>query len=199
MNLQIVDTTPRPAASSPGGRPRRADRWLPPQLRKLLLTVHVTVLVGWLGIEAGLVALSLAGLSTRDPEIVRAAYVAMGLLGASFLTPLSIGALLSGVGLSLGTHWGLVRHYWVLAKLVMTVALTVGGTLVVNRRLQEAAARVLEVPAATLAAADLGPPRFQILGAAVAGLLLLTAATVLSVYKPWGMTRFARIHVWPPR
>ncbi len=43
---------------------------MPRSLRKLVLTVHVVVSVGWIGIEAGLLALSLTGLYTRDPEVL---------------------------------------------------------------------------------------------------------------------------------
>ncbi len=48
--------------------------WMPRRLRKLVLTVHVVISVGWIGIEAGLLALGLTGLYTRNPEVLRAAY-----------------------------------------------------------------------------------------------------------------------------
>ncbi|MET7424976.1 hypothetical protein [Dactylosporangium sp. NPDC005555] len=35
------------------------------------------------------------------------------------LVPLGVASLVTGVVQSLGTSWGLVRHYWVLFKLVM--------------------------------------------------------------------------------
>ena len=41
------------------------------------------------------------------------------------LVPLAHAALLSGIGLSLGTPWGLIRHYWVALKLVITAFSTV--------------------------------------------------------------------------
>ena len=41
---------------------------MPRSLRKLVLTVHVVVSVGWIGIEASLLTLGLAGLYTRDPS-----------------------------------------------------------------------------------------------------------------------------------
>src|SRR5215212_8163986 len=165
---------------------------MPPRLRKLVLTVHVVISVGWIGIEAGLLALGLAGLYTRDPEVLRTAYVAVGLFGGIFLVPVSIGALITGVLLSVGTPWGLIRHYWVLVKFVLTVALTVGGILVLNQKLQEAAVRVSEVPLSTLTSADVGTLRFQIVAAVSVALLLLITATALSVYKPWGRTWFGR-------
>lgn len=42
-------------------------------LRKLNLTAHVTSSVGWLGAVAGVLVLSIAGQTSHDPEVVRAA------------------------------------------------------------------------------------------------------------------------------
>jgi hypothetical protein len=165
-------------------------RKMPRSLRKLVLTVHVVVSVGWIGIEAGLLALGLTGLYTRDPEVLRAAYLAIGIFGGIFLVPVSMGTLVTGVLLSFGTPWGLIRHYWVLVKFVLTVALVVSGILVLNQKLQEAAVRVSEVPLSTLTSADVGTLRFQIVAAVSVALLLLITATTLSVYKPWGRTWF---------
>ena len=165
---------------------------MPRRIRKLVLTIHVVVSVGWIGIEAGLLTLGLTGLYTRDPELLRAAYVAIGLFGGIFVIPVSIGALITGVLLSIGTPWGLFRHYWVLAKFVVTVALVAGGIFVLNQKLQEAAARVSEVPINTLTSAAVGMLRFQIIATVSAALLFLVTATTLSVYKPWGKTWFGR-------
>ena len=158
---------------------------MPRSLRKMVLTVHVVVSVGWIGIEAGLLALGLTGLYTRDPEVLRAAYVAVGIFGGVFLVPVSMGTLVTGVLLSVGTPWGLVRHYWVVVKFVLTVALVAGSILVLNQRLQEAAVRGSEVPLSTLTSAVVGTLRFQIVVAVSVDLLLLVTATTLSVYKPW--------------
>ena len=165
---------------------------MPRSLRKLVLTIHVIVSVGWIGIEAGLLALGLMGLYTRDPEMLRAAYVTVGIFGGIFLVPVSMGTLVTGVLLSVGTPWGLIQHYWILVKFVLTVALVAGSILVLNQRLQEAAVRVSEVPLDTLTSADVGTLRFQIIATVSVALLLLITATTLSVYKPWGRTWFGR-------
>jgi hypothetical protein len=165
---------------------------MPRNLRKLVLIVHVVVSVGWIGIEAGLLALGLTGLYIRDPEVLRATYVATGIFGGIFLAPVSMGTLVTGVLLSVGTPWGLVRHYWVLVKFVLTVALVASGILVLNRGLQEAAVKVSEVPLSTLTSADVGTLRFQIIASVSVALLLLITATTLSVYEPWGRTWFGR-------
>jgi hypothetical protein len=92
-----------------------------PAHRKLNFAAHVTSSVGWLGAVASFLVLSIAGLTSRDVEIVRAAYLAMNVIGQFIIVPLSLVALLTGLVQSLGTHWGLFRHYWVLVKFTLTI------------------------------------------------------------------------------
>src|SRR4029453_12691139 len=94
---------------------------LTPRLRKLALTAHVTASVGWLGAVIAFLALSIAGLTSPDPQTVQGAYLVMELTGWVVLVPLSLGSLATGLVCSLGSTWGLFRHDWVLFKLVINV------------------------------------------------------------------------------
>src|SRR5438128_10135219 len=93
--------------------------------RKLALTTHITSSVGWLGSVAAFLALAIAGLMSHDPQVVRAAYLAMHLTTWFVIVPLSLASLLTGLVDSFGTPWGLFRHYWVVTKLLLTVLATV--------------------------------------------------------------------------
>lgn len=79
------------------------------------------------GIGAVLVFLALAGIGVtrQDERTVRGAYLVMAPAAWFVLVPLAHAALLSGIALSLGTPWGLIRHYWVALKLVVTAFSTV--------------------------------------------------------------------------
>ena len=96
-----------------------------PRLRKFVLTVHIMCSVGWLGAVIGSLALAVAGLTSRDAQVVRAAYLTLELIGWFVLVPLSLASLLTGLVQSLGTRWGLFRHYWVVGKLMINVFATV--------------------------------------------------------------------------
>src|SRR5260221_3765842 len=93
-------------------------------LRKAALTAHVTSSIGWFGAVAAFLALALAGLFSQDQELVRAAYLVMGLTTRFVIVSLALVGLFTGVVSSLGTRWGLFRYYWVLMKLVITVLAT---------------------------------------------------------------------------
>ena len=95
-----------------------------PALRKLALTAHVTASVGWLGAVGAFLALAVTGAVTADALVARSMYLAMARIGWWVLVPLSLASLATGVVQALGTPWGLVRHYWVVIKLAMTVPAT---------------------------------------------------------------------------
>ena len=99
---------------------------MPPRLRKFALTAHVTFSVGWLGAVIAYLALALTGLLSQDAQLARAAYLSMELIGWFVIVPCSLAALLTGLVQSLGTEWGLFRHYWIGVKFLLTLV----GTLV---------------------------------------------------------------------
>lgn len=152
-----------------------------PWLRKLTLTTHVTVSVGWLGAVAAYVALAIAGLASGDADLVRASYLSMEVIGWYVIVSLAFGALITGLVQALGTEWGLVRHYWVLAKFVLTTIATI--ILVKHMPMVSRVADQM-----TAANADPGMVRKQLLVHAIGGLVVLAVITVLSIYKPWGRT-----------
>jgi hypothetical protein len=178
----------RPTATSRAQTARR----LPPRWRNLLLTVHIVVAVGALGTDAILLTLGITGLVSGDADVIRASYVTMDLLISAVLLPLALGALLTGVLLGLGTRWGLVRHYWVLTKLVLTIGAATAAVFSLRPSLNEAAANALRVPLAELPTTGIGQVGVGVTVAPAVALLVLITAVVLAVYKPWGQTRFQR-------
>jgi hypothetical protein len=159
---------------------------MPPRLRKFMLAAHVASSVGLLGAIAGFLVLAVAGLTSRDAEIVRAAYPAMELIARFVIVPAAFAALLIGIVESLGTRWGLLRHYWILAKLALTVLATV--VLLLQMELIRYMAGVAADMA--LSSADLYEARISLVAHAGGGLLVLLVPLALSVYKPQGRTRY---------
>lgn len=157
-----------------------------PRLRKLGLTAHITVSVGWLGAVAAFLILSIAGLASQDAETVRGAYFAMNLIGRFVIVPLSLTALATGFVQALGTEWGLFRHWWVLVKLLLTFLSTI--VLIAKMPLMGHAARLASEM--TLPRAALREAGTQLLVHSAGGLLVLLVITSLSVFKPWGLTRY---------
>ena len=155
-----------------------------PALRRFTFTTHVTSSVGWVGAVLVFLALAAIGLTSQDETTVRGAYLLMAPAAWFVLVPLAHAALVSGIALSLGTPWGLVRHYWVALKLVITAFSTV--ILMIYMGTFRQMAGVAADPVVELGLVRNPSPLLH----AILALLLLLAATVLAVYKPFGMTAY---------
>ena len=156
---------------------------MPPHLRKFALTAHITFSVGWIGAVVAFLALVVAGMTSQGAPMVRAAWIAMELTGSFAIVPLALASLLSGLVMSLGTRWGLFRHYWTLLSLVLTILATV--ILLLNMQTVSFFAGI----AAETGRADVGELRGGLPGEllhAGVGLLVL----LVNVYKPRGMTAY---------
>jgi hypothetical protein len=165
---------------------------MPPGVRRFVLTAHVTSSVGSLGAVAGFLALAVAGLTSGDFQLVRAAYLAMELIAWFVIIPLVSASLLTGLVQSLGTQWGLFRHYWVLVKFLLAIFATIALLMHQFTAVAEAAKLVSGAAGGTLRSAELGRVGIQLVADSGIALLVLLATTTLAVYKPWGMTRYGR-------
>ena len=157
-----------------------------PRLRKLALTAHVASSVGWLGAVASFLGLAVVGVTSADAATARGAYLVMGPAARFVLVPFAFASLFTGLVQSLTTPWGLFRHYWVVAKLLITVFATV--VLLLYMETFAFMARVAADPTADLGVVRNVSPALH----AGAALLLLLVATTLALYKPRGATRFGR-------
>jgi hypothetical protein len=157
-------------------------------VRRFALTAHVASSVGWIGTVAAFQALAIAAVRSQEPEAVRAFYLAMELIGWYVILPFCVASLLTGLLISLGTPWGLFRHYWVLVKFLLTVvaALVLVGFTQTLGSLGDLAAN------ATVSVRELRNLKQSPVLHSGGGLLVLLGATVLAVYKPWGMTPYGR-------
>jgi hypothetical protein len=156
--------------------------------RKFALTTHITSSVGWIGAVATFLVLAAIALASSDDELVRGAYVAMEATGWYVIVPFALVSLLTGLIQALGTEWGLFRHYWVVIKLVLTIAATI--VLLVH---MQPIGQLADAAAQTPPALDhLHGARIQVVADAGAALAVLVIATALAVYKPRGLTPFRR-------
>lgn len=156
-----------------------------PRVRKLALLVHLVFSVGWIGAALAYLALGVAAASTAEAATVRAAWIGMALIGWSVIVPLALGTLVTGVVVSAASPWGLVRHYWVVISLVLTVFAVV-VTVLHMPAVSALAVQAREADGAELV--QLGGDLFH----PSVGVLVLLVITVLNVSKPRGVTRFGR-------
>jgi hypothetical protein len=145
---------------------------LKPRARKWYLVAHIVSAGAWIGIDAVLGILVCTALISDDAAVVATSLQALPLFA---VWPMLIAALLTlatGVVLGLGTRYGLVRYWWVAAKLTVNVLMALLILVALRPGIDEAAAH----------------PEGLLYPVVVAPSLLLFAG-VLSVFKPWGRIR----------
>lgn len=154
-----------------------------PGIRKFALSVHLTFSIGWIGAVVAYLGLGIAAVRAEEVQMIRAAWIAMEVIGWFVIVPLAIASLITGLVMSLGTKWGLFRYYWVAISFVLTSFST--AVLILHMPTVSSTVDVVletEGPALEALGGDLLHP--------VIGLAILLVVQVLNIYKPPGMTRY---------
>ena len=158
--------------------------------RRLLVLVHLVVSLVWMGGGAANVVL---GLTARlDPDgglAAQQAHVAVHVLDLWLVIPAAFSALVTGLLLSWLTPWGFARHWWVLVKLVLTVGVIVFSTFGVGVWVE----LLLQHPRSP------GWYPTALVAGGLANLVAFLVMTVLSHYKPRGLTPWATASPRPRR
>lgn len=158
-----------------------------PATRKFMLTAHVLSSLGWFGALLVFLAHSVVSLTSGDPDLVRTVCIAMALTAWFVILPLSLASFTTGVVQAIGTAYGLLRHYWVVAKLLLT-AFATGVLLLKLAPISDLAAAAAQTSFSATSLADL---KQSLLAHSIGGLAVLLMLTVLAIYKPTGLTPFA--------
>ena len=162
-----------------------------PRFQKIALLAHISFSVGWFGAVFPYLALVITGLTSSNLQLVRSSYLSMELIGWYVLVPFSLAALLSGLIQSLITRWGVLRHWWIVAKL----ALTIFAVVVLFQHMRDVTRLANMAKGTMISSVDFRSDLIHATG----GLLVLFVAMALSVLKPWGMTPYGRRQHSSPR
>jgi hypothetical protein len=143
------------------------------------VAAHVLVGVGWFGITFAKLVLEIVAVRTADQDGTRSGLLFMQALDRAVFPPVALATLATGILLSVATAWGLFKHWWIVVKLVLTVGVIVTGAAFIGAW----------TDAAVRGTTSGGSASLWLIGAAVVHVLMLGAATVISVLKPWGEVR----------
>jgi hypothetical protein len=146
-------------------------RVFPLHVRQAVLTTHIIISVGLLGDSAGFLAVALRASHATDPGSLLELVNVLNMFALVFGIPLSIGAIVSGLAMGLGTRWGVFRYPWVVTKLLLILSVMIVGGLVIGPAIQT-----------MLHGSDDTTPR--LIAAAAYDVVALALATALSVFKP---------------
>jgi hypothetical protein len=152
--------------------------------RRATLVVHVAASASWLGLTLGLLALAVTAITTGSAVTAEASVRAMQLFADWLLLPAAFLTLLTGLLLSLGTPWGLARHRWVYVKFWLTLATITATAFALRPGLGATVTAVTETGSV--------PDTTDLVMGPVVSLSAYVFMTVISILKPWGLTRRGR-------
>lgn len=178
----VATSAPSRHAAAPNRTPPRRAPRLAGRPRRLLRAAHVAVAGAWLGLVVAMLTLGATAQTTAATGQVAGTYRLMARLGGAVIPPMAVATLATGLALSLLTPWGLVRHWWVVVKGVLGLAVIVTAVTLTDAFIERAIA-------SSGTDAQVGA---RLIGNSVAHLVMLTVATVVSVDKPWGRTPYGR-------
>lgn len=158
---------------------------LSPPARKVWLTLHVGISVGWLGLSLGMATLALTGLLAETHAVRHGAYELFHIFDLTIVIPSVVLSIITGLVVSLGTPWGLLKHWWVLTKFAISLSIPTTAAFE-SRWVTELVARTKDP------AAEPGALGGWLAAVAICFVVLLWVATTLSIIKPWGRTRWGR-------
>jgi hypothetical protein len=153
-----------------------------PRTRKAVLVLHILAGGAWVGLDVMLGVLVFTPVLASDPATAALCYQVLPLLTWPLVTA-ALASLVTGVVLGLGTHYGLLRYWWVAVKLGLNVVLAVLVWVLLRPGLEAAAeyGRQLSAAVPTDVSTLVFPP--------IVSTSALVVATALAVYKPWGRIR----------
>ncbi|MBP1990545.1 hypothetical protein [Paenibacillus eucommiae] len=157
--------------------------------RKWLLLAHLLFSAIMFGGAVFFLILSITAATTSDEGILKACYTGMHVLAKTSVRASAIGALITGILLSMLTSWGLFKYYWIMAK---------EGLMIISILLGPISMETLTLKAVTLTSeaglSSLHDPAFALnSGLLWSGIILqivsIGSMFVISVFKPWGPRR----------
>lgn len=180
----MTDTVLAPAAPAAPSRSKRPT-WLGRRARKATLVLHIASAGVWLGLDAVMATLVVTSVATSDSRTRAVTYRALEFVTVWPMTVAGLTCLLSGVVLGLGTPYGLLRYWWVAAKLAINIALSTLVLFALRPSITEFTERGNALLDGNEVPSTLGDLAFPPIVSTTA----LLAAIALSVFKPWGKLR----------
>jgi hypothetical protein len=157
--------------------------------RRWLLSFHVFLISLWLGTGLSMIIVMLANGDLPDGDELYATNAALKIMDDFVIIPSALGALLTGLLISLFTNWGFFRFTWVTVKWIAAVSLVIIGTFFLGPWLNQMAA----ISDAERCLALENPVylynRQMLIILATVQVFTLIFLLFVSVLKPWGRMR----------
>lgn len=158
--------------------------------QKMLKVLHLYLAAVWCGGAASLFAIHCLYFPNSGPELY-ARNMALIFIDYYIIVPAAVGSILTGLFYSQWTHWGYLKHYWIIVKWGLTLFIFALGVFWLVPWLNT----IMEISMALRDTTVIDYSRYDVadfihFGMTVAQTALLLFMIIISVIKPWGKTEF---------
>lgn len=157
--------------------------------RKWLLSLHVIFSSIMLGGAVVFLILSITAANTQDASVLQACYTVMHVLAKTSVRASAIGALVSGILLSVLTHWGLFKFRWIIAKEILMAAAIMLGPIGMEGWTLKAVNMVNEQGVSAVDDPAFAANSELLWTGIVLQLASIVAMMLLSIFKPGGQRK----------
>ncbi|MFC5653764.1 hypothetical protein ACFPYJ_32560 [Paenibacillus solisilvae] len=161
---------------------------MPQHQKNWWLIFHLLFTAMWIGGGFTQIVLILIVYFTTSGEFLYSAHSFMHIFDLALIIPGALGVVITGIVLSIRTHWGLTKYYWIISKEVISFVLILSGG-VLNIWVQEAIQITLLERLNALHNPSYIHDRLMLLVFGASQLILLLAVILISVKKPWGKVK----------
>lgn len=156
------------------------------------LIFHLLFTAMWIGGGFTQLVLILIVYFTTNGEFLYSAHSFMHIFDLALIIPGALGVVITGIVLSIRTHWGLTKYYWIISKEVIAFVLILSGG-VLNIWVQDAIQITVLERLDSLHNPSYLHDRLMLLVFGACQLILLLAVIFISVRKPWGKRNSKRL------
>lgn len=158
---------------------------------KISLVFHIFFSVGWVGAVTVFIILAFIGMTTQDEQVLRSTLISMAICTRFVIVPFSFVSLVSGFIQSLVTNLCLLKYYWIILKLIITIVMI--GLLILHLEpinfLESLATSPNKI---TLNESELV---FNLLLKSIAACIGLFLLTIISIFRPWGKIQLKKNNI----
>ncbi|MDU7472322.1 MAG: hypothetical protein E7L01_03020 [Paenibacillus macerans] len=166
--------------------------------KNFLVAIHVISVASWIGGTLGMLLLGIYLHSAANGDQLAYTLASMEIIDENLLKYPALLTLLTGVLLSIWTQWGLIKHYWIVIKLVLTLLTILIGIFFLNGWTASLAEMVHDLGFAALQNGQFRETWTSTLVTASFNLLCLLFMVFITYFKPFGKIRKKRA-AGPPK
>lgn len=154
--------------------------------RNWLLSLHIATGGLWFGTAFCSVALALSIVLLNPGDAIHGINLARNIIGQYIIVPAAVFSVITGVLLCSFTNWGFFKHYWVIAKQLITLLLIVLGSVWLGPMTKEMTSLSEVGRSQVLQNPDYLALQNTVTFGGTLQTLVLLAVIIVSTVKPWG-------------